>query len=121
MDKIILIVEDEKKNMKLLRDVLRYSGYKTLEATNGQMGIEYAKEKKPDIILMDIQLPIIDGIQATKILKEDKTTKDIPILVISAFAMIEDKKLATEAGCDGFLTKPVDIKKLVENIEEYIS
>ncbi|MDY6935899.1 MAG: response regulator [Spirochaetota bacterium] len=120
-NKVILIVEDEQKNLKLLRDLLQVSGYATLEATNGQKGIELARDEMPDLILMDIQLPILDGIKAIEILKIDKTTQNIPIIVLSAFAMDKDKDRIAKAGSDGYLTKPIDIRELLQIVKKYIS
>lgn len=117
MKKLILIVEDEKTNLKLLKDLLQISGYSTLEARDGRQGIKLAHDKKPNLILMDIQLPEIDGVQAIRILKQDNLTKDIPIIAITAFAMEKDKEMALQAGCNGFLSKPIDIKEFLEKVE----
>lgn len=121
MRKRILIVEDEQKSLKLVRDLLQVWGYSTFEATDGENGVRLAREKRPDLILMDIHLPIMDGVQASKILKEDAKTREIPILVLSAFAMDKDKERAVQSGCDGFLSKPIDIKELLRRVKGYIS
>ena len=121
MAKVILIVEDEPKNLKLLRDLLRVSGYTTIEATDGEQGVELAKARKPDLILMDIQMPVMDGLEATRILKADATTKNIPVLALTSYAMKGDKEKILEAGCDGYLAKPLDIKELLKKVTEYLS
>ena len=121
MAKTILIVEDDAKNLTLLRDVLQVSGYSTIEATDGKQAIELARTKKPDLILMDIQMPEIDGLEATRILKMDTTTRNIPIIALTAFAMKGDKERVLEAGCDGYLIKPIDIKELLKTVTEYLS
>ena len=121
MTKLILIVEDEPKNLTLLRDLLQVSGYKTIEATDGEQGVELAKSKKPDLILMDVQMPKMDGLEATRILKADATTSNIPVLALTSYAMKGDKERILEAGCDGYLAKPLDIKELLKIVAEYLS
>ncbi len=121
MAKLILIVEDEPKNLTLLRDLLQVSGYTTIEATDGKQGVELAKTSKPDLILMDIQMPIMDGLEVTRILKENATTSNIPVLALTSYAMKGDKERIFEAGCDGYLTKPIDIKELLKQVAEYLS
>ena len=121
MTKVILIVEDEPKNLKLVGDLLRVSGYTTIEVTDGKQGVELAKDKKPDLILMDIQMPIMDGLEATRILKADAATKNIPVLALTSYAMKEDKERIFEAGCDGYLAKPIDIQELVKEVAKYLS
>ena len=121
MKKVILIVEDDQKNLKLVRDILQVSGFSTIEATNGELGVELARVKEPDLILMDIQLPILDGIKATKILKDADSTEKIPIIALSAFAMDKDKEEMIRAGCEAFLTKPIDIRELIKTVGEFLS
>ncbi len=121
MPKLILIIDDEPKNITLLRDLLRVNGYSTNEATNGKEGVELAKTSKPDLILMDIQMPEMDGMEATRILKTDAATRNIPILALSSYAMIGDKERILAAGCDGYLAKPFDIKELLKIVAEYLS
>ncbi len=121
MTKLILIVEDEPKNLTLLRDLLQVSGYKTIEATDGKQGVELAKSKKPDLILMDVQMPKMDGLEATRILKADTTTGNIPVLALTSYAMKGDEERILEAGCDGYLAKPFDIKELLKTVAEYLS
>ncbi len=121
MAKMILIVEDEPKNMTLLRDLLQVSGYSTIEATDGKQGVELAKESKPDLILMDIQMPVMDGLEATRILKADDTTSNIPVLALTSYAMKGDEERILQAGCDGYLAKPFDIQELLKSVAEYLS
>jgi len=120
MAKIILIVENEPKNLTLLRDLLQVSGYSTIEATDGEKGVELAKASKPDLILMDVQMPVMDGLEATRILKADTTTGNIPVLALTSYAMKGDKERILEAGCNGYLAKPFSIKKLLETVAEYL-
>jgi two-component system cell cycle response regulator DivK len=121
MGKLILGMEEEPKKLKLIRDVLRVNGYATLEATNGKQGVEMAKSKMPDLILMDIQMPIMDGFEATRILKTDAETSKIPIVALTSYAMVGDEERIHEAGCDGYLTKPIDINKFLKIVAEYLS
>ena len=120
MQKVILIVEDDPMSLELFRDLLEVSGYTTLEATDGRQGVELAKEKKPDLILMDIQLPVMDGLEATSILKADPATKNIPIIALTAYAMEEDEERALQAGSDGYLTKPIRIEEFLEEVAKYL-
>lgn len=121
MGKVILIVEDDPKIIKLTRDILAVSGYATLEATDGKQGVALAKDKKPDLILMDIQLPIMDGLEAIKILKSDAETKDIPIIALTAYAMKGDEEKMYDAGCEEYMTKPFEISTLLKKVAEYLS
>ena len=121
MRKMILIVEDDQKILKLIRDILQVSGYETIEATNGKQGVDMAKDKKPNLILMDIQMPVMDGLEATKILKTDVQTKDIPIIALTAYAMEGDKDKVLGAGCDGYITKPLEAKSFRKTVAEYLS
>ncbi len=121
MAKLITIIDDEPKNITLLRDLLQVSGYSTNEATNGKQGVELAKTSKPDLILIDIQMPEMDGLEATRILKADATTRNIPVLALTSYAMKGDKERILEAGCDGYLAKPLDIKELLKTVAEYLS
>jgi CheY-like chemotaxis protein len=97
MGRVILIVEDDPKNLKLIRDLLQIRGYTTLEVTDGKQGVDMATEKMPDLILMDIQMPVMDGFEAISILKADPITKSIPIITLSAFAMQGDREKCMEA------------------------
>ncbi|MFC1977128.1 response regulator [Chloroflexota bacterium] len=121
MTKTILIVENDSKNTTLLRDLLQVSGYSTIEASNGKQGVELARSKKPDLILMDIQMPEMDGLEATRILKADATTGTIPVLALTAYAMKGDEGRILDAGCDGYLAKPFNIQELLKQVAEYLS
>lgn len=121
MARVILIVEDEPRNRKLFRDLLQLKGYATLEATNGKQGVKIAREKKPDLILMDILMPVMDGLEATRILKTDAETKDIPIIALTSYAMKGDEERIRQAGCDEYITKPIDTREFVKKITEYLA
>ena len=120
MANVILIVEDEPKNLKLLRDLLQASGYTTIEATNGEQGVELAKDKKPGLILMDIMMPRMGGLEAARTLKADATTRNIPILALTSYAMKGDREKILGAGCDGYLAKPIDIQELLKKVAQYL-
>ncbi len=119
MEKTVLIVEDDPKNLKLLRDVLEMFGYRSLEATNGREGVELAMERKPDLILMDIQMPVMNGLEASKLLKADPETKTIPIIALTGYAMKGDERRTGDAGCDGYLSKPYDIMALEKEVGKF--
>ncbi len=121
MAKVILIVEDDPKSLILARDLLQVSGYKTIEATDGEQGVELARTKKPDLILMDIQMPVLDGIEATRILKADAITRNIPVLALTASAMKEEEEKILQAGCNGYVSKPFDIQEFLKTVAEYLS
>lgn len=118
---VILIVDDDPGSMKLTYDLLGVFGYTTLAAINGQQAVEMAKNHKPDLILMDIQLPVMDGLSATRLIKADSTTRHIPIVAATAYAMKDDEQKVIEAGCDGYITKPIDIQVLLKTVEKYLS
>jgi two-component system cell cycle response regulator DivK len=120
MGKLILIVEDEPKSLKLIRDLLQVSGYITLEATDGKQGVALARQNKPDLILMDIQMPVMDGIEATRILKADAETKAIPIIALTAQAMKGDEEKIWESGCDGYMPKPLDVKEFLRKVSKFL-
>ena len=115
----ILVVEDNEKNMKLLRDVLRAKGYRTLEATTGRRAVELAAEHCPDLVLMDIQLPDIDGVEALGRLRRDRRTASIPVLAVTAQAMYGDRERFLTAGFDGYVSKPVDIVELLGTVQQH--
>jgi len=117
---LILIVEDNVKNLKLVRDVLQFHGYSTLEAETGETGVALAQERLPALILLDVQLPGLDGRAALKILKADASTRDIPIIALTAFAMKGDKERFQSEGFDGYMAKPIDIKELPKIVERYL-
>jgi two-component system cell cycle response regulator DivK len=113
---LILIVEDNEKNMKLVRDVLQAKGYATIEAITGEDGVRLAAEHKPDLILMDIQLPGINGIDALRILRASPETAAIPAIAVTASVMQNDRKHITEAGFDGYLGKPLNLKEFLDTV-----
>ncbi len=113
---LILIVEDNEKNMKLVRDVLQAKGYATIEAGTGEEGIRLAAEHKPDLILMDIQLPGISGIEALRALRASPETAAIPAVAVTASVMQQDRKQITEAGFDGYLGKPLNLKEFLDTV-----
>jgi two-component system cell cycle response regulator DivK len=109
----ILIVEDNEKNMKLVRDVLQVKGYATLEAMTGEDGVRLAKERLPALVLMDIQLPGISGIEALKQLRADPATAAIPVIAVTASVMVSDRRNITDAGFDGYVGKPLNLKEFL--------
>jgi len=117
MGKTILVVEDALLNIKLIREILTYRGDTVFEAANGREGIDLAIEKKPDLILMDIQMPVMNGMEATQLIKANPATRHIPIVALTGYAMDGDKKRMLEAGCDGYLSKPFKIKELLQAID----
>jgi two-component system, cell cycle response regulator DivK len=112
-NELILIVEDNEKNLKLARDVLRFHGYRTVEATDGESAIAMSVEHLPALILMDIQLPGMDGLAATAQLKRDVATRSIPVIALTALAMKGDEERIRAAGCDGYIGKPMRYKDLL--------
>ena len=115
-NELILIVEDNEKNRKLERDILQFKGYQLLEAETAEEGIRLAREKNPALILMDFQLPGMNGIEAFKILRADPQTKSIPIIAVTASAMSEDRKRMIDAGFDGLETKPINVKDFLATV-----
>jgi two-component system cell cycle response regulator DivK len=113
---LILIVEDNEKNLKLVRDVLQVKGFSTIEAGTAEEGIQLAASRKPDLILMDIQLPGMNGIDALKHLRADKATASIPVVAVTASVMQQDRKLITEAGFEGYVGKPINIKEFLDAV-----
>jgi two-component system cell cycle response regulator DivK len=120
-NELILIVEDNEKTRKLLRDVLQFKGYRTIEAEMGEDGVNLAMQHKPDLILMDYQLPGIDGIEAFRRIRNSPDTAHIPIVAVTASAMPEDAKKMKTAGFDGFLTKPINVKGFVQFVADVFS
>lgn len=115
----VLVVEDNEKSMKLFRDVLRVTGYRTLEATTGAQAIELAAEHAPDLVLMDIRLPDIDGVEALSRLRADERTASIPVLALTAQAMQGDRERILAVGFDGYIAKPVNVVELVGVVRRY--
>ena len=118
---LILIVEDNEKNMKLVRDVLQVKGYSTVEAGTAEEGIKLTAEHKFDLILMDIQLPGINGIDALLLLRADATTADIPVIAVTASVMQQDKKQIMEAGFDAYIGKPINLKEFLETVQRVLT
>jgi two-component system cell cycle response regulator DivK len=114
---VVLIVEDNDKNMKLARDVLQAKGYSTLEAVTGEDGVRIAKERRPDLVLMDIQLPGISGIEALKALRSDTQTQKIPVAALTASVTPTDRTQIAQAGFDAFLSKPINLKEFLETVK----
>jgi two-component system cell cycle response regulator DivK len=115
----VLVVEDNERNMKLFRDVLQASGFRTLEATTGERAVELALEHRPDLVLMDIQLPDIDGVEALGRLRADDRFASVPVLALTAQAMEGDRERFLAAGFDGYLSKPVNIADFVATVKRY--
>jgi two-component system, cell cycle response regulator DivK len=113
---MILIVEDNDKNMKLVRDVLQAKGYKTIEAGTAEDGIRLAAEHKPDLVLMDIHLPGMSGIEALKHLRADASTASIPIAAVTASVMQQDRAMITDAGFDAYVSKPINLKEFLDAV-----
>ncbi len=120
MAKTVLIVEDNELNMKLFNDLLEAHGYQTLKTANGVEAVELARSKKPDLILMDIQLPEISGLEITRWLKADDELKSIPVIAITAFAMKGDEERIREGGCEAYLSKPISVVKFVETVRNFL-
>jgi len=116
----VLIVEDNDKNMKLARDVLGAKGYQTLEAVTGEEGVKLAKERKPDLVLMDIQLPGINGIEAFRQIRGDPATRGIPVVALTASVTPSDRSAITAAGFDAFLGKPINLKEFLETVKRLV-
>lgn len=118
-DEVILIIEDNPRNLKLARDVLQFDGFRTLEAANAVDGIALAEAHLPAVILMDIQLPDMDGIAALRILRSLPATSTIPVVALTAFAMAADRDRIVAAGFDGYLVKPIEIKRFPQQVRQY--
>ena len=120
MAKTILIVEDDKLSMKLETDLLRAHGYDTLQSVDGKDALSLAREHHLDLIIMDIQLPGVSGMEYTKMLKADDELKDIPVLAVTAFAMKGDEEKIRAAGCDGYIAKPISVPHFLETVEKFV-
>jgi two-component system cell cycle response regulator DivK len=120
MSKRILVVEDQEDNRQILRDLLSSVGYEMSEAWDGAAGVAAAKEQRPDLILMDIQLPLLDGYEATRQIKAVPELKNIPIIVVTSYALSGDESKAREAGCDAYVTKPYSPRQLLAKIKEFL-
>ncbi len=120
MAKLILVVDDEPKSLKLIRDLLQASGYKTIEAADGEQGVELAKARKPDLILMDIMMPKMDGYTACDAIKKDEATKAIPVIMLTSLDYELNKKLGRDMGAAGYITKPFDHQELLGVISRFL-
>ncbi len=118
--KRILVIEDQEDNRRILRDLLSAAGYESLEAVTGEEGVAAAQAEKPDLVLMDIQLPVMDGYEATRRIKANAELKHIPIIAVTSHALSGDDKKAFEAGCDAYVTKPFSPRDLLAKIREYL-
>lgn len=120
MNKTVMIVEDNELNMKLFRDLLDANGYETVETRNGLEALDLAREHRPDLILMDIQLPEISGLEVTKRLKEDEDLRSIPVIAVTAFAMKGDEEKIREGGCEAYIAKPISVAKFLETVRQFL-
>lgn len=120
MSKTVLIVEDNELNMKLFRDLLEAHGYATLQTRNGIEALSLAREHQPDLILMDIQLPEVSGLDVTKWLKEDEALRHIPVIAVTAFAMKGDEERIREGGCEAYISKPITVSMFLETVRQFI-
>ena len=121
MAKTVLIVEDNELNMKLFHDLLEAHGYATLQTRDGMEALKIARQEKPDLILMDIQLPEVSGLEVTKWIKEDDDLRRIPVIAVTAFAMKGDEEKIREGGCEDYIAKPISIAKFLDTVKRYLS
>lgn len=119
-EKTILVIEDNDLNMKLIRALLKLKNYQTIEAVDAETGIQLAREHHPDLILMDIQLPSMDGLTATRVIKNDLAMKDIPVVALTGLAMPGDDEKALDAGCISYIAKPIDTKGFLKTIGQVL-
>jgi two-component system, cell cycle response regulator DivK len=120
MAKTVLVVEDNELNMKLFHDLLEASGYNIVQTRNGLEAIDLAREHHPDLILMDIQLPEVSGLEVTKWIKEDDDLRTIPVIAVTAFAMKGDEERIRQGGCEAYLSKPISVNTFLETVKSYI-
>lgn len=120
MAKTVLVVEDNELNMKLFHDLLEANGYNIVQTRNGLEAIDLAREHHPDLILMDIQLPEVSGLEVTKWIKEDDELRSIPVIAVTAFAMKGDEERIRQGGCEAYLSKPISVTKFLETVKTYI-
>lgn len=116
----ILAVEDNEKNRRLLRMLLASDGHEVVEAADGEAALERAQEERPDLVIMDLQLPKLDGFEVTRRLKADTRLRDVPVLAVSAYAMASDRERGLAAGCDAYLSKPIDTRGLLRTVREML-
>ncbi len=120
MAKKILIVEDNELNMKLFNDLLEAKGYEVVQTRNGLEALDLAKQHRPDLILMDIQLPEVSGLEVTKWIKEDEMISSIPVIAVTAFAMKGDEERIRQGGCEAYISKPISVATFIKTIQYYI-
>jgi two-component system cell cycle response regulator DivK len=121
MAKTILIVEDNDLNMKLFHDLLEAHGYNTLQTKDGMEALKIAREQRPDLILMDIQLPEVSGLEVTKWIKEDDELRSIPVVAVTAFAMKGDEEKIRQGGCEAYIAKPISVAQFLETVESLLN
>lgn len=121
MAKTVLIVEDNELNMKLFHDLLEAHGYATLQTKDGIEAMKIARQKRPDLILMDIQLPEVSGLEVTKWLKEDPELRAIPVVAVTAFAMKGDEDKIRQGGCEAYIAKPISVAKFLETVQRFLN
>ena len=121
MKKRVMIVEDNELNMKLFNDLLEAQGYETVQTRNGLEALELARKYRPDLILMDIQLPEVSGLEVTKWLKEDESLQFIPVIAVTAFAMKGDEERIRQGGCEAYISKPIAVMKFLETVKAYLN
>ncbi|MFM7345651.1 MAG: response regulator [Tagaea sp.] len=121
MAKTVLIVEDNELNMKLFHDLLEAHGYATLQTKDGIEAMKIARQKRPDLILMDIQLPEVSGLEVTKWLKEDPDLRAIPVVAVTAFAMKGDEDKIRQGGCEAYIAKPISVAKFLETVQRFLN
>ena len=120
MNKTILVVEDQEDNRQILRDLLASSGFLMIEAHDGQRALAMARSQRPDLILMDIQLPVVDGYEATRSIKRDPELEHIPVIAVTSYALSGDEERAREAGCDAYVAKPYSTRNLLAKIGQFL-
>ncbi len=120
MAKTVLIVEDNELNMKLFHDLLEAHGYDTLQTRPGIAALKLARENRPDLILMDIQLPEVSGLEVTKWIKEDESIASIPVVAVTAFAMKGDEERIRQGGCEAYISKPISVSKFLETVKSFL-
>jgi len=121
MTKRILVVEDTEDNRQIMRDLLTAAGFEMIEAHDGAAGVEAAEREKPDLILMDIQLPVLDGYEATRRIKANPALKHIPIIAVTSYALSGDEEKTRAAGCDGYVAKPFSPRLLLAKVREHLA
>lgn len=121
MTKQILVIEDQEDNRAILRDLLNSAGFDVIEAFNGEQGVDMAGREKPDLILMDIQLPVMDGYEATRRIKSDPELERIPVIAVTSYALSGDSDKAKSAGCDGYISKPYSPRELLTKVREFLA